>query len=324
MYSVNNFYQDHGKTLNLELFAGEAGLSCKIRVPEVHRPGISLSGYLKGFAGKRILIFGRVEIEYLRQLEQKTRLERLENILSQPIPAIFITRRYRPPEEIYNLCEKYNIPLFRTNMSAMNLLNKLTLILMDEFSPRKTYHGTLLDVFGVGMMIKGESSVGKSEAALGLIERGHRLVSDDVIHIKLREDSYLEGYGADVTRHHMEIRGVGIINVANLYGAVCIRDSISIDIIVELENWEDDKYYDRIGLDDNFCDILGVKLPYNILPVKPGRDVILLLETIALNHRLKAMGYNSAHEFNAKLLSMMTKKRRLVNSENNSPIKGSE
>ena len=155
-----------------------------------------------------------------------------------------------------------------------------------------------------------DSAVGKSEAALGLIERGHRLISDDIVKVKKREGSYLEGSGAELTRHHMEIRGIGIINVANLYGAVCVRDYKSIDIAVKLETWDEDRFYDRVGLDEKSCDILGVKLPFHLLPVKPGRDVVLLLETIALNHRLKGMGLHSAKEFSEKLHTIIQDKKK--------------
>ena len=172
-----------------------------------------------------------------------------------------------------------------------------------------TLHGTLVELFGVGVLIQGESSVGKSEAALGLIERGHRLISDDVVRVKKKEN-YLIGAGPELTRHLMEIRGIGIINVAHLYGAVCVRTDKEIDMVIKLEEWDDQHFYDRVGLDDKFIDILGVSTPYHILPVKPGRDVVLLIETIALNHRLKGMGYNSAKEFNMKLLETIAHKRR--------------
>jgi HPr kinase/phosphorylase len=227
-----------------------------------------------------------------------------------PIPAVIVARRYRPPKELLVCCEKAGIPLFRASMTTMNLLSKLTLLLTEEFSPCLNCHGSLVEVFGVGVLIQGESSVGKSEAALGLIERGHRLISDDIVKVKKREDSYLEGFGVELTRHHMEIRGIGIINVANLYGAVCVREKKSVDIVVKIESWDSNQFYDRVGLDEKTCDILGITVPYHILPVKPGRDVVLLLETIALNHRLKKMGYNSAKEFNAKLLETITKKQR--------------
>ncbi len=182
---------------------------------------------------------------------------------------------------------------------------------MEEFAPSISLHGTLVEVFGVGVLIQGNSSVGKSEAALGLIERGHRLISDDVVRVK-RKENYLTGCGPELTRHLMEIRGIGIINVAHLYGAVCVRPDKGIDIVVKLEEWDDQHFYDRVGLDEKYVDILGISIPYHVLPVKPGRDVVLLLETIALNHRLKDMGYNSAKEFNSKLLETIA----------NSPKKG--
>lgn len=310
MYFVEELYKRHGERLGLELVAGEAGMKRRIKVPEAHRPGLSLSGYLKSHARKRILIFGKVEIEYLRDLDPGVCIGRLEAILTATTPAVIVARRYLPPKELLLLCEKNSIPLFRANMTTMNLLSKLTMLLTEEFAPSMSCHGTLVEVFGVGVLIKGDSSVGKSEAALGLIERGHRLISDDIVKVRKREGTYLEGFGAELTRHHMEIRGIGIINVANLYGAVCVRDNKSIDIVVKLEAWDDQHFYDRVGLEEKFCDILGIKVPYHVLPVKPGRDVVLLLETIALNHRLKGMGYNSAKEFNSKLLEMIAVKKK--------------
>ena len=310
MYLVEDLYKQHGKLLGLEIIGGLSGMKRRIKVPEAHRPGLSLSGYLKSHAGKRIMIFGKVEIEYLHDLDSPTRIERLEAILNGTTPAVIVARRYRPPKELLILCEKHHIPLFRASMSTMNLLSKLTLLLTVEFAPTKVCHGTLVEVFGVGVLIQGDSSVGKSESALGLIERGHRLISDDVVKVKKREGCYLEGYGVEVTRHHMEIRGIGIINVAHLYGAICVRDHKSIDILVKLETWDEHNFYDRAGLDEKYYDLLGIKLPFHVLPVKPGRDVVLLLETIALNHRLKAMGYNSAREFNTKLIETIASKRK--------------
>jgi len=310
MYLVEDLYKRHGKRLGLEIIAGKSGIRRAIKVPEAHRPGLGLTGYLKSHALKRILIFGKVEIEYLRDLSPPVRLERLDDLLTSKTPAVIIARGYKPPKELVTLCEKKKMPLFLASMITMNLLSKLTMLLHEDFALTITYHGTLVEVFGVGVLITGDSSVGKSEAALGLIERGHRLISDDVVRVKKREGYYLEGSGAELTKHHMEIRGIGIINVANLYGAVCVRDSKSIDIIVKLEQWDDEHIYDRFGLEDRYNDILGVKIPEHILPVKPGRDVVLLLETIALNHRLKGMGYNSAKEFNGKLLEKILGKRQ--------------
>lgn len=308
-YFVQDLYRRHKERLDLEVVTGEAGMRRRIKVPEAHRPGLSLAGYLKNYANQRILIFGKVEIEYLRDLEPQVRVERLLKILDDPTPAVIVARHYRPPAELLKICTERQIPLFRTGMQTMTLISKLTLLLNEEFAPSISCHGTLVEVFGVGVLIQGDSAVGKSEAALGLIERGHRLISDDIVKVKKREGGYLEGFGAELTRHHMEIRGIGIVNVAHLYGAVCVRDHKSIDIVVKLEVWDDKKFYDRVGIEEQYCDILSVKVPHHILPVKPGRDVVLLLETIALNHRLRRMGYNSARDFNHKLLDMIAKKQ---------------
>lgn len=315
MYYVEDLYKEHGKRLGLELIVGEQGLRRKILVPEAHRPGLGLAGYLKWHAEKRILIFGRAEIEYLRDLSPDVRVKRLKDIFAARTPAVIVARHYRPPKELLELCKAHNLPLFRATMTTMNLLSKLTLLLTEEFAPSHSCHGSLVEVFGVGVLIQGESAVGKSEAALGLIEKGHRLVSDDIVKVKKREGGYLEGYGAELTRHHMEIRGIGIINVANLYGAVCVREKKSLDIVVKLEVWDDGHFYDRVGLEEKTIHILGIQVPFHLLPVKPGRDIVLLLETIALNHRLKKMGYHSAKEFNAKLLATLSRNKRNGNTK---------
>ncbi len=313
MHLVGDFYTKFKESFGLELIAGKKGLKKFMKYPEVQRPGLSLSGYLKNHTFKRVLIFGKVEIIYLRDLDAETRVARLKGILTPDTPAVFVARRHTPPKELVEACEKDGIPLFRSTMATMNLITKITYVLNEEFAPVMTCHGTLVEAFGVGVLIQGDSSVGKSEAALGLIERGHRLISDDVVNVKVKEGYYLEGSGPELTRHLMEIRGIGIINVAHIYGAVCVRDVKSLDIVVKLEEWDDRHFYDRIGLDEKFCDILGIKVPYHVLPVKPGRDVILLLETIVLNHRLKEMGYNSAKEFNVKLLETISRKQSLRN-----------
>lgn len=309
-YYVKDLLQRHGTALDLELCAGQKGLNRPILAPEAHRPGLSLAGYVKGNAPSRILVFGKIELEYLRDLDPSMRVERLRLVIKPKTPAVLVARRFRPPKELHRLCEELGIPLFKTPLSAMNLLSKLTNLLTEEFAPKISCHGTLVDVFGVGLFLQGNSAVGKSEAALGLLERGHRLISDDVVKVIKRDDKYLEGFGAELTRHHMEIRGIGIINVANLYGAVCVRDQKGIDIVVKMEVWDDTHFYDRIGLEEKSIDILGVNLPFLVLPVKPGRDVVLLLETIALNHRLKCMGYNSAQEFSSKVLALTAQKRK--------------
>lgn len=311
MYRVENLWQQHAATLDLSLVAGDAGLKRPLRAPEAHRPGLTLSGYLKGYSSKRILVFGIAEIEYLQDLHKDLRKERLEPILAEDTPCVIVARALAAPEELISSCTQKNIPLFSTKMMTSTFLSKLHYILGEAFAPSDTVHGTFVEVFGVGVLIQGESSVGKSEAALGLIERGHRLVSDDVVRIRRKEGEFLEGTGAPLTRHMMEIRGIGIINVAHLYGAVCVRENKNIDIVVRLEAWDDTEAYDRIGLDESYQNILSVPVPFHLLPVKPGRDVVLLLETIALNHRLEANGIHSAKEFDERQKCAITAKKKV-------------
>jgi HPr kinase/phosphorylase len=310
MYRVKNFYEKEGASLGLELVAGQKGLQRPIKVPEAERPGLALAGYTKASTPKRLLVFGRVEIEFLRDLPASERTKRLEAILTPQTPAVIVARRLRPLPELVSLCNSLKIPLFRTGVATMQLVGKLAMLLAKEFSPTNTCHGTLVEVFGVGVLIQGNSSVGKSETALGIIERGHRLIADDIVKVSRREDGHLEGAGTELTRHIMEIRGIGIINVAHLYGAVCVRESNSVDIVVYLEAWDDENSYERIGLEEKSCEILGTEVPFYVLPVKPGRDVVLLLETIALNHRLKEMGIHSAREFSEKLHLKISHKGR--------------
>ena len=312
MFKVQQLYTELKEPLSLELVAGKKGLEKPVKVPEVERPGLSLSGYMKGYLPKRLLVFGRVEIDFLRDLSVEARTQRMQALLTKETPAVIVAQRLKPPRELVVHCNSQAIPLFRTEMALMPFVNKLSLLLSHQFAPTNTCHGTLVEVFGLGVLIQGNSSVGKSETALGLIERGHRLIADDIVKVSKREDGFLTGAGTDITKHIMEIRGIGIINVAHLYGAVCVRDSNSIDIVVFLEVWDEEHSYERIGLEEKSCDILGCQVPFYVLPVKPGRDVVLLLETIALNHRLKQMGIHSAKEFSEQLHQKISHKKRKI------------
>ena len=307
--STRDFYSKHGERLKLEL-AGAGKLENKILVPEAERPGLSLAGFTQNRAKGRILIFGRAELQYLQDLESSVRRERLLAVLGVDVPTVIVSRGFVPLPDLAMICKERSIPLFITPLSTMQLFTQITVILAEESSEKISKHGTLVEAFGVGVFITGDSAVGKSEAALGLIERGHRLISDDVVRIKQREGTYLEGSGPELTRHLLEIRGIGIINVAHLYGAVCVSERQRIDVIVQLEAWNDKHFYDRIGLEEKRREILGIKVPYHVVPVKPGRDIVLLIETIVLNHRLKELGYNSAKEFNRKLLETIAKHKR--------------
>lgn len=309
MLGVEEFYKDFGKSLSLVMSAGSKGLDKKITLPELERPGLALTGFLKGYSLQRILIFGGVEVEYLQSLSSSVRKRRLSKVLSSKLPMVILTRNTPPPIEMIELCDRRKIPLFSTKHTTSHVMQKITYFLGRAFSKSESCAGTLVEAYGKGVLIQGDSSVGKSETALGLIERQHRLVSDDVVIISKREGSYLEGEGPSITRHLMEIRGIGIINVAHLYGAVCVSEKANIDVVVKLEAWDDDHFYDRVGLEEKHKEFLGVFVPYYVLPVKPGRDAVLLIETIVLNHRLKKMGVHSAKEFNVKLLDTIAKKQ---------------
>ena len=246
----------------------------------------------------------------MKELSSSLQDERLRAILTKETPAVIVASNSALPKIIEKICQEVKIPLFKTPLTTMEFLNRTMSVLVDSFAESTTCHGTFLEAFGLGVLIQGDSSIGKSEAALGLLERGHRLITDDVVRLRRRKDSSIEGSGPELNKHMMEIRGIGIINVAHLYGAVCVRGSKSLDLIVKLEEWDDDAFYDRIGLDEKFIEMLGINIPYHILPVKPGRDVVLLIETIVLNHRLKLMGYHSAKEFNVKLLETISRKQK--------------
>ena len=308
-FSVRDLYARYRERLDLEQL-NEIKLDRVIDVAEAERPGLSLTGYVKNRSMGRILIFGRAEMEYLEGLDEELQEVRLAAVLQEDVPAVIVSRGLDPIASLRVRCDGLGVPLLSTRLQTMRLFSRLTVILSDEFSPLLSQHGTLVEAFGVGVLITGDSAVGKSEAALGLIERGHRLISDDVVRIRKREGSYLEGSGPELTRHLLEIRGIGIINVAHLYGAVCVSEKQRIDVIVELETWSDNAFYDRVGLEEKRRDLLGIKVPYHVIPVKPGRDVVQLIETIVLNHRLKGLGYNSAKEFNRKLLETIASRQK--------------
>ncbi|HEU64288.1 MAG TPA: HPr(Ser) kinase/phosphatase [Chlamydiae bacterium] len=316
MYRVKDFYKKYKNSLKIELFAGETGLKKRIKKPEVHRPGLSLTGYIKNYKSYRILVIGKGEIQYLKDLDPEKRLVRLREILTKETPAVIVSRKITPLKELKIVCEENSIALFRSDVETMALISKIIIALSYEFSPTITMHGTLVEVFGMGVLIQGESSVGKSEAALGLLEKGHRLISDDVVKIRKKDENALVGSGPELTRHLIEVRGIGIINVSHLYGALCVRPDIVLDIVIKLEAFDPSHFYDRTGLKDNYVDILGVNIPFHLVPVNPGRDVVLLIETLTLNQRLKSSGFNSAKEFNVKLLEKLAK-RKISTSEIN-------
>lgn len=323
MYSMKDLYDEHFQYLGLKIVVGKNALEREIKRFELQRPGLSLTGYFKEFPSYRILLFGKVEQQYLKELKENVRKQRLQAIISKDTPAVIVSKNMTPLKEIKDICLEYNIPLFKSSLATVDLLSKLFFLLHEKFSPVTTVHGTLVEVFGMGILIQGESSVGKSEAALGLLAKGHRLIADDAVKIQKKGVGLL-GSGPELTRHMMEIRGIGIINVAHLYGAVCVRPDTEIDFVIKLEEWNEEHFYDRVGLDEKKCEFLGVKVPFHVLPVKQGRDIVLLIETLALNHRLKGLGYDSAKEFNAKLLQTIQQKNEEALQKNSKKVKNCE
>ena len=284
--------------LDLRCIGGRPGLVREIEVTEINRPGLELAGFYENFAWQRIQIFGRGEGAFLERLAADGRRENLERLFSYRIPCCVFTHTQVPTEDFAALAEKAECPVLQTSLSSSEFTMRILRVLSTIFAPRQSVHGTLVEVFGIGVLIQGDSGVGKSETALALIERSHRLVADDVVEIRRVSGNILLGTGAQVVSHHMEIRGLGIINIAHLYGVGAIRDRKQVQLVCQLENWDPQKNYDRIGAEENTIEILGVHVPLVVIPIKPGRNIPVIIETAARNERLKKMGYHSAKEFN--------------------------
>lgn len=292
--------------LDLHCIAGRPGLTRPIEIPDINRPGLALSGFFDNFAFQRIQLIGRGEHAFITKLEQENSYETLRQFFRNEIPCVIFTHTLSPSGEFIHICEESGCPLLQTGLSSSDFSARIIRALSNVFAPKETVHGVLVEVFGIGVLILGDSGVGKSEAALELIERRHRLVADDAVEIRCVSGNILLGSGANkVIGHHMEIRGLGIINVTHLFGVGAIRDKKQIQLVVELEHWDADKDYDRLGYQDITKEILGVKIPYLKIPVKPGRNIPILIETAAMNERLKEMGYYSAKEFNQSVLKWL-------------------
>jgi len=291
--------------LNLKCIAARGGLVRELKVPEINRPGLELSGFYENFAWQRIQIFGRGETAYLVKLEHEGKRDTLEQFFRSEIPCCVFTHQLQPSRDFVELAEASGCPVLQTDLSSSEFTTRVIRVLSNIFAPKQSIHGVLVEVFGIGVLILGDSGVGKSEAALALIERNHRLVADDLVEIRRIGGNILMGTGSGVSSHHMEIRGLGIINITHLFGVGAIRDKKQIQVAVKLEEWDPAKSYDRIGAEENFIDILGVQVPYLTIPVKPGRNLPILIETAAMNERLKKMGYYSAKEFSRNVMKWL-------------------
>jgi len=263
---------------------------------DVNRPGLQLMGFYEYFNPERIQIIGKMEFAYLSTIDEKTRRERLQRLFSQRIPALIITRELPYFPEMLELATEFEVPLLRSKESTTNFIAGLIAFLNLTLAPRITRHGVLIEIYGEGVFITGESGVGKSETAIELVKRGHRLVADDAVEIRKVSNISLVGSSPDNIRHFLELRGIGIINARRLFGIGAVKMTEKIDLVVELEQWNSEKIYDRMGVDTEFVNILGVKIPSLTIPVKPGRNLAVILEVAAMNNRQKKMGYNAARE----------------------------
>ncbi|MFO8065839.1 MAG: HPr(Ser) kinase/phosphatase [Spirochaetota bacterium] len=292
--------------LNLKCIGGRPGLTREIRVPDLNRPGLALNGFFENFGGERIQIFGRGETAFLNKLESEGNTEVLERFFEWEIPCVLFTHGLEPTPEFSRIAEEVQCPVLQTDLTSSDFSSRVLRALGNVFAAHETVHGVLVEVFGIGVLILGDSGVGKSEAALELVERGHRLVADDAVEIRCVSGNILLAQGANrALGHHMEVRGLGIINITHLFGVGAIRDTKQVQLVVELELWDSEKVYDRIGADERTKEILGVKVPYLQVPVKPGRNIPIIIETGSMNERLKKMGYYSAREFNQSVLKWL-------------------
>lgn len=296
------------KDLNLSIVHMPENKDYYVYSQDINRPGLQFAGYFEDFAYDRIQIVGKAEYNYFSYIDEDKRREVLDKFFSHEIPVFIVSRDLEVRPDVIEFAKKYDRIILSTKRNTTRFINILSNYLDNKLAPYTTIHGVLVDIYGIGVLIKGESSIGKSETALELIQRGHRLVADDAVEIKKLDDSLLVGQAPELLRHFMEIRGIGIIDVKSLYGVGATKTSKMIDLIINLENWDDNKYYDRLGLDREYEQILGVNVEKLEVPVKPGRNTAMILEVAAMNFRQRGMGYDSAQEFTKKLSQLIDKK----------------
>ena len=298
------------KKMKLENLTPEISVrGIKITVPDINRPALQLAGYFEHFEATRLQIIGFVEYTYMENMTKKRKAEIFEQLLSYPIPCIIFCRELQPDELFLKKAVEKGIPILMTKQATSNFTAEIIRWLNVQLAPCISVHGVLVDVFGEGLLITGESGIGKSEAALELIKRGHRLVTDDVVEIRRVSEDTLVGTAPDITKHFIELRGIGIIDVKMLFGVSSVKETQSIDLVIHLEDWDKDKEYDRLGLQEEYTEYLGNKVVCHNLPIRPGRNLAIICESAAVNHRQKKMGYNAAQELYARVQNSLSKGR---------------
>ncbi len=309
--TVGQFFKDHGADLQLRLVGPERGFDRKILEPTINRPGLALSGFFKYFASKRIQVIGSAEMSYLKSLPPTEAAARFRALCARRVPCVVFSRNAAIPRMLCKEAERAGIAVFRTPFVTMNFVNAATIALEFDFSPSRTEHGSMVDILGIGALIRGASGVGKSECVLGLIERGYSLVADDVTRIRAIERRELMATAPQLTRYHMEVRGLGVINVAAIFGIGSFRAEKRLDMVVTLKDWQDIEEVDRVGLEQETYRILNIDVPHITIPVRPGRDMARLVEVAALDQKLKSNGTHCSAEFNQRLVNLMHRKNAL-------------
>ncbi len=302
--------------LSLELLAGEAGLEREITGPEVSSPGLALSGYTDRFVADRVQVLGETELSYLHSLPADECRDAMGRVFQFGVPCVILTKGQEPPAPLTEAAEAYGISVIRTTLKTGDFYRRVKPYLEEEFAPRTAIHGSLADVYGVGLLFIGPSGIGKSECVLDLVERGHRLVADDVVLVHKRGHDILIGRGHDYQQHHMEIRGIGIIDVRALFGIRAVRQQKRIEVVVQLEEWREDATYDRTGLATETSDILDVQIAKVIVPLNPGKNITVIAEVVAMNHLLKYSGVDTARDFDQSLVERMQPIREYLEEDN--------
>ncbi len=310
---------DHGVTLtevvqkmDLKNLTPDVELIGKeVNIPDVNRPALQLTGFFEHFDSDRVQIIGYVEYTYLQTLTEERKTEIYEKMLKHKVPCVIFSRSLQPEESFLRIAKERDVPILSTEKKTSSFMGELIRWLNVKLAPCISIHGVLVDVYGVGVLIMGESGIGKSEAALELIKRGHRLVTDDVVEIRKVSDDTLVGSAPDITKHFIELRGIGIVDVKSMFGVQSVRETQNIDLVITLEDWSRDKEYDRLGLEEEYTEFLGNKVVCHSIPIRPGRNLAIIVESAAVNHRQKQMGYNAAQELYKRVQENLARRQGL-------------
>lgn len=304
--TVGEFIEKGSGTLSMEVESGADYLGNAITEEAINRPGLALAGFYQHFPRRRLQVLGLAENAYLKSLDPKERLKRMSMICKSHIPALVVTRSRHPFPEVIQAAEKHNVPILRSSMITSHFVNAATLIMEQLVAPQIRYQGTMLDMKGVGVLLEGKPGIGKSETALSLIERGNSLVSDDITLLRVDAAGHIVGSAVDITRYHMEIRGIGIVHIPSLFGVSSMRRDKKLDLVIQLHPWDPKDDEERVGMSTETKKILNVDVPYIQLPVAPGRDMAHVIEVAALNYKLKLLGHDAAKELDEKLVALLT------------------